>query len=180
MKKGQWLILAGLLIACQGEHPRDPATGKTRAGGMSAIKDEVSQKNVVQIAAGSRDHTTLVEALQAAELVDVLANPGPFTVFAPTNAAFEQLPKGTLEGLLKPEKKRDLRNILQYHVTLSMLSAGSFKDGQSLWMANGGNSTFSVKDGKVMVNGAQIVASIQGSNGIVHVIDAVMLPPEKK
>ena len=81
-------------------------------GGQSAVKDDVSQKNVVQVAMGSKDHTTLVAAVKAADLVDVLSNAGPFTVFAPTNAAFDKLPAGTLDGLLKPEKKEDLADIL--------------------------------------------------------------------
>jgi uncharacterized surface protein with fasciclin (FAS1) repeats len=147
---------------------------------MSAIKDDISQKTVVQIAVGSPDHTTLVVALQAAGLVDVLANPGPFTVFAPTNAAFDKLPKGTVDELLKPEKKRDLKNILQHHVTVSMYKTESFKDGQTLSMANGDQTKFSVKNGQVMIGEANIVGTVQGSNGIVHVIDAVLLPPAKK
>ena len=123
------------------------------------------------------DHTTLVKALQQADLVDALANPGPFTVFAPTNAAFDKLPAGTVDGLMKPEKKADLQNILQYHVTTSSLKADYFKDGMTISMVNGGTVTVSVKDGKVILNNsATIVASIQASNGMVHVIDAVLLP----
>lgn len=173
--------LAFHFMACQSDtKSSDSAKGESaKPGGMASIKDDMSQKNVVQIAAGSPDHTTLVTAVTAAGLADVLANPGPFTVFAPTNAAFEKLPAGTVEGLLKPDKLNDLRGVLQYHVTLSALKIESFKDGQSLWMANGGNTTFAVKDGKVTINGANIVGTVQGSNGIVHVIDAVLLPPAK-
>ena len=148
--------------------------------GQSGVKDEFSKPDVVKVAIGSKDHTTLVTAVKAAELVDVLSNTGPFTVFAPTNAAFDKLPAGTVEGLLKPEKKSDLQNILQYHVYVGVLKTENLKDGQILNMVNGDNVTVSVKDGKVMVNGATISASVPASNGIVHVIDAVLLPPAKK
>ncbi len=149
-------------------------------GGQSAVQDDASQKDVVKVAVASPDHTTLVAALQAAGYVDVLSNAGPFTVFAPTNAAFDKLPKGTVEGLLKPESKADLRNILEYHVYVGKLDQSFFKDGQTLGQVNGGKVTMAVKDGKVTVNGANIVASVPCSNGIVHVIDAVLLPPAKK
>ncbi|WP_266203963.1 fasciclin domain-containing protein [Pontibacter kalidii] len=148
----------------------------TATGGQSAVQDEESQKNVVQVAAASPDHTTLVTAVKTAGLVDVLTNAGPFTVFAPTDEAFEQLPAGTVDGLLKPEKRSDLRNILQYHVYVGVLNADRFEDGQSLGQVNGGRVTMGVKDGKVTVNGANIVASIPTSNGVIHVIDKVLLP----
>src|SRR5678810_487549 len=92
-----------------------------KSGGQEAVSDSVSQKDVVKIAVGSKDHTTLVAALKQADLVTALSNAGPFTVFAPTNAAFDKLPAGTVEGLMKDDKKDDLQNILQYHVTLSAL-----------------------------------------------------------
>jgi uncharacterized surface protein with fasciclin (FAS1) repeats len=144
------------------------------------VHDEFSQPDVVKVAEGSTDHTTLVAAVKAAELVDVLSNAGPFTVFAPTNAAFAKLPTGTVDGLLKPEKKSDLQNILQYHVFVSALKAEDLKDGQVLNMVNGDNATITRKDGKIQINGATIVASIPASNGMIHVIDAVLLPPAKK
>jgi uncharacterized surface protein with fasciclin (FAS1) repeats len=147
--------------------------------GQSSVQDDESQKDVVKVAVGSPDHTTLVTALKAAEYVDVLSNAGPFTVFAPTNAAFEKLPAGTVEGLLKPEKKGDLRTILEYHVYVGRLTAEMLQDGQVLGQASGHNATIAVKDGKVTINGANIIASIPASNGIIHVIDAVLLPPAK-
>ena len=150
------------------------------AAGQEAVADNESQPDVVKVAVGSKDHTTLVAALKQAELVTSLSNAGPFTVFAPTNAAFEKLPKETLEALMKDDKKADLQNILQYHVTTSSLKPEYFTDGQSLGMVNGDNITVSVKDGKIMLNGtATIIASIPAANGIVHVIDAVLLPPVK-
>jgi uncharacterized surface protein with fasciclin (FAS1) repeats len=141
------------------------------------VRDDDSQKNVVQVAVGSADHTTLVKAVQAAGLVDALSNAGPFTVFAPTNAAFDKLPAGTVENLLKPESKEALIDILQYHVSLGVYKAEALQDGQVLGQVNGGNITVSVKDGKVMIGGATVVASVPASNGIVHVIDGVLLPP---
>src|SRR5215510_9822377 len=100
-------------------------------GGQENVVDNESEKNVVKIALGSKDHTTLVTALKQAELVTSLTNAGPFTVFAPTNAAFDKLPAGTVDGLMKDDKKADLQNILQYHVTLSAIKAESFVDGQT-------------------------------------------------
>lgn len=145
----------------------------------AAASADEAVKDVVDVAVGSKDHTTLVTALKAADLVVSLKNPGPFTVFAPTNAAFAKLPAGTVEGLLKPEKKFDLEKILQYHVTTSVLQLKSFKDGETLGMANGRKTTLHVSQGKVMINDANIIASIPVSNGIIHVIDGVLLPPPK-
>lgn len=150
-------------------------------GGQENVNDTISQKDVVKVAVGSKDHTTLVAALKQADLVTSLSNAGPFTVFAPTNAAFDALPKGTVDDLMKPEKKEDLQNILQYHVLLSAMKAESFQDGQTLSMVNGDNVTVSVKDGKVILNNnVHIIASVQASNGIVHIVDGVLLPPAKK
>ncbi|MBK7754646.1 MAG: fasciclin domain-containing protein [Flavobacteriales bacterium] len=140
------------------------------------VKDD-SAKASVGVAVGSPDHSTLVTAVKAAELVDALSNAGPFTVFAPTNAAFDALPAGTVEGLLEPTKKSDLQDVLQYHVFVGVLKAESLRDGQTLGMVNGSNAKISVKDGKVMINDATVVASVPASNGIVHVIDKVILPP---
>ena len=137
-------------------------------------------KDIVDIAVASKDHTTLVTAVKAADYVTSLKNPGPLTVFAPTNAAFEKLPKGTLEELLKPEKKGDLEKLLQYHVTPSVYEVKWLKDGQKLGQANGGKVIIGVKNGKVTVNGANVLTSIRASNGIVHVIDAVLLPESPK
>jgi uncharacterized surface protein with fasciclin (FAS1) repeats len=184
----QWpmaMIASAMLLACGGggEQPAETSTATEAAapeGGQSTVQDEQSQKNVVGIAVGSKDHTTLVAAVQAAELVDALSNAGPFTVFAPTNAAFEALPAGTVEGLLKPEKKGDLQDILQYHVAVGVFKPEMMQDGQPLGMVNGSNVKFSVKDGKVMINDANIVAVVPASNGLVCVIDKVLLPPAAK
>jgi len=163
-----------------GTDEKQPASTELKTTGQSGVQDDMSARNVVQVAVGSAEHTTLVKAVQAAELVDALSNAGPFTVFAPTNAAFEQLPAGTVEGLLAPEKKEDLADILQYHVSLGVFKAENLTDGQVIGQVNGGNITITIKDGKTIINGtATIVTSIQASNGIVHVIDGVLLPSVK-
>ncbi len=149
-------------------------------GGQSAVQDNDSQKNVVQVAVSSPDHTTLVAAVKAAGLVDALSNAGPFTVFAPTNAAFDKLPAGTVENLLKPASKDDLADLLQYHVSLGVLKTENFTDGQTIGQVNGGNITITIKDGKPVINGnANIIATIPASNGIIYVVDNVILPPAK-
>ena len=173
-------LLASLtfLMACGSEPPAPmPSAAPPNAdGGQSTVVDNESQKNIVGVAVGSKDHTTLVAAVKAAELVDALSNAGPFTVFAPTNAAFDALPPGTVEGLLKPEKKADLQDILQYHVAVGVFKADMLHDGQKLGMVNGGNATIHIKDGKIMINDATVIATVPASNGIVHVIDKVILP----
>src|SRR5687768_5697470 len=141
-------------------------------GGQSAVQDNESAKDVVKVAAGSKDHTTLVAAVKQAELVDVLSNAGPFTVFAPTNAAFEKVPKETLTNLMKDENKAQLQDILQYHVFVGNLRTEMLQDGQTYNQVNGGNISISNKDGKIMINNtANVITTIAASNGIIHVID---------
>jgi len=143
------------------------------------VIDSTSQPNVVQVAVGSADHSTLVKAVKAADLVTSLSNAGPFTVFAPTNAAFDKLPAGTVEDLLKPEKKDALIDILQHHVYVGVLKAEQLQDGQSLGMVDGKNITIKIVNGKPLINGkANIIASVPASNGIVHVIDEVLTPAQ--
>lgn len=176
------LLLSVVLIACapKNQEQASDVTGAAPGPGQSAVVDDVSQKNVVQVAVGSADHSTLVTALKTAEYVDVLANAGPFTVFAPTNAAFDKLPAGTVEGLLKPEKKDDLRNILEYHVSVGVYKLENLQDGQTINQVNLDNITIGAKDGKYTVNGANIVATVPASNGVIYIIDQVLLPPAKK
>ena len=136
----------------------------------------VPSKNIVENAASSADHTTLVAAVQAAGLAETLSGTGPFTVFAPTNTAFTALPAGTVDNLLKPEMKKDLTKVLTYHVVSGKMMAADLKDGQKLKTVQGGNLTVSVKDGKVMINGANVtIADVVSSNGVTHVIDAVVM-----
>jgi|SRR5688572_13024173 len=145
-------------------------------GGQSTVQDSESQKNVVQIAISSPTHSTLVQAVKAAELVDALSNAGPFTVFAPVNDAFSKLPNGTLEGLMQSGQKKQLQDILEFHVAVGVYKLENLRDKQVLGMVNGDNVTFAVAEGKVTVNGATIIASLPASNGVVHVIDVVLLP----
>ena len=156
------------------------ASESSAQGGQASVVDDVSAKDVVKVAAGSKDHTTLVAAIKQAELVDALSNAGPFTVFAPTNAAFDKVGKETLDNLMKDENKAKLQDILQYHVYVGSLKTEMMTDGQTLNQVNGGNITVAVKDGKVVFNNtATIITSIPASNGIIHVIDGVLLPPSK-
>ncbi len=178
------LMIAAALTSCNNKQTSEQATttdeSAAPAAGQSAVQDDQSQKDVVKVAVGSKDHTTLVAALKAAEYVDVLSNAGPFTVFAPTNDAFAKLPAGTVEGLVKPEKKSDLRNILEYHVTTSSLKEEWLKDGMTIGMVNGGKVTVKKSaDGKIKINDVNVLAAVPASNGMVYVIDAVLLPPTK-
>ena len=146
-------------------------------------------KNIVQNAVNSKDHTTLVAAVKAAGLVPTLESKGPFTVFAPTNEAFKKLPAGTVETLLKPENKKTLTNVLTYHVVPGRLSAKDLMEkvkavgGKAmLKTVEGADLTFQMKDGKLWVidakgDTAQVtIRNVMQSNGVIHVIDTVMLP----
>jgi uncharacterized surface protein with fasciclin (FAS1) repeats len=148
-----------------------------------------AQKTVVDIAVGSKDHTTLVAAVKAADLVATLQSAGPFTVFAPTNAAFAKLPAGTVESLLKPENKATLVKILTYHVIAGSFNAAAvvkaIKDGGgsvTLKTVSGGNLVASINNGKVILTDEKgaiatvIATDLKADNGLVHVIDAVVLP----
>lgn len=135
-------------------------------------------RTVAGTAAGSKDHPTLVAALQAADLVNVLGSPGGAdTVFAPVNAAFDKRPKGTVEELLKPEKKADLARILKHHAGVPTMTVDDMPDGGTLAMADGTKVTFHKRDGKVIVDNATILASVRASNGMVHIVDSVILTP---
>jgi uncharacterized surface protein with fasciclin (FAS1) repeats len=151
-------------------------TESSVGAGQSTVKDETSNPNVVQVAVGSADHTTLVTAVTTAGLVDVLSNVGPFTVFAPVNEAFAALPDGTVESLLKPENKSKLVDILEYHVYVGVIKTNLMRDGMTLNQVNGKNIKFSKDGDKIKVNNATIIASIDASNGVIHVIDGVLLP----
>lgn len=180
MKKIGAIGLLMTLFSC-GQQPstitETAASMEELGGGQSTVNDTESEHNVVQIAVGSADHSTLVAAVKAGELVDALSNAGPFTVFAPTNAAFDKLPAGTLDDLLEPENKENLQDILQYHVYLGVISEPMILDGMKLNQVNGSDIMLNKKDGKIMVNGANVLQSVKASNGIVYVIDAVLLPP---
>ncbi|MDA1082219.1 MAG: fasciclin domain-containing protein [Gemmatimonadetes bacterium] len=167
------LSVAGILLAS--------TTATAQMADHSAMKmDKKMDNTIVDVAVANGSFTTLVAALKAADLVGALQGPGPFTVFAPTDAAFAKLPAGTVEALLKDPVK--LGAILKYHVLSGKVMAGDVIKGNGAKPAtlNGAALDIVVKSGKVYVNGAQVViADVAASNGVIHVIDAVVLPPAK-
>jgi len=148
----------------------------TKAQGQAFLKDDEATANVLDIAIGSPDHTTLVAAVQAAQLENALVNAGPLMVFAPTNEAFSKLPEGTVENLLKPENKEQLAFILKHHVTPGKYDKEFLKKFKTLGQASNEYVIVEVKGEDVYIGGAKIIASIPAGNGIVHVVDAVILP----
>ena len=178
-------VATASIAACKGkdkgagQQAAPPTTAAAPAEPPKAAPPPLDPNNIVSIAIGSKDHTTLVAALKAADYVTAVANPGPLTVFAPTDAAFAKLPAGTVETLVKPENQAQLKEILKYHATTSTWEAKDLKDGMQLGMSNGAKVTIHVApDGTITVNDAKIIASIRASNGMVHVIDGVLLPPK--
>ena len=155
-----------------------PASAKNPMVGGAAM---YSTKNIVQNAVNSRDHTTLVAAVKAAGLVETLSSKGPFTVFAPTTRAIAKLPAGTLDMLLKPENKAKLAGILTYHVVAGKVMAADVMKVKSAKSVQGGLIKVRVAGGKVMLNGTAKVAKtdIAADNGVIHVIDTVIMPPTK-
>ena len=139
-------------------------------------------KNIVENAVNSKDHTTLVAAVKAAGLVDTLEGKGPFTVFAPTNAAFNKLPAGTVDTLVKPENKAALTKILTYHVVAGKLEASDLTDGKKLKTVEGDELTVKASGGKVMLVDAKggtstvTISDVNQSNGVIHVVDTVLMP----
>ncbi|HET8827900.1 MAG TPA: fasciclin domain-containing protein [Pelobium sp.] len=180
-------VLAGATFtACNNDKVADDATDSMAMDSTAMVSEEgvmvggammVPSKNIVENASGSSEHTTLVAAVTAADLAETLSGTGPFTVFAPTNAAFEALPAGTVEGLLKPDNKGKLSQILTYHVVSGAYTAADLTDGMELTTVEGGKLTVSIKDGVVMVGGATVTtADVISSNGVTHVVDAVLMP----
>jgi len=132
---------------------------------------------IVDVAVAAGSFKTLVAAVKAAGLADTLSGKGPFTVFAPTDAAFAKLPAGTVESLLKPENKDKLKAILLYHVVAGDVKSTALKDGESVKTVGGQSLKIGIKDGVVSVNDATVTkADIEASNGVIHVIDTVLLP----
>ena len=184
-----WTLTIGLFMgfaACNSNNQANNSNNASNASesdfdlsGQASVMDEVSAKNIVQVAVGSKDHTTLVAGVKAAGLVDVLANNGPFTVFAPTNAAFDKLPEGTLDELLKPENKAKLSKIISYHAAPIIFKGDLLKDGQKMYMATGEMVNITRDGDDVFANGSKILASIDASNGVIHVVDDVLFAPEK-
>lgn len=179
------MVLAFLSLQCKDEGKQVDETSSTtvtaiqtgQKQGQAFIANDESAPNVLTIAMGSPDHTTLVAAVQAAGLENALVNAGPLMVFAPTNAAFDALPTGTVADLLKPENKAALANILKHHVTPGNYSKDFLKKFKKLGQANNQSTVVEVQGEDVFVGGAKIIASIPAGNGIVHVVDKVILPP---
>lgn len=166
---------ATVLAAAPGVHASSPspapASAKTAAPAQKA-------KTIVDVATEAGSFTTLLKALEAADLVKTLSEEGPFTVFAPTDEAFAALPKGTLDDLLKPENKEKLKRVLSYHVVSGELLSQNLKAGKVTTLAEV-PVEISIKDG-IRVNDAKVATpDLKASNGIIHVIDKVLLPPEK-
>lgn len=149
---------------------------------VSANAQTATGKDLAGSAGLSENHTTLLAALKAAGLADKASAAGPFTVFAPDNAAFEKLPDGTVATLLKPENKKMLSGILLYHVVSGAVMSSDLKDGQVISTVQGDKLTVRMKDGKVMLEDAKggmsvvTLADIKATNGVVHSIDSVLMP----
>lgn len=181
MKRMAFIAMAGGLAL----FASSAFAGNPMVGG----KEMFPQKNIVENAVNSADHTTLVAAVKAAGLVDTLQSPGPFTVFAPTNMAFEKLPAGTVETLLKPENKAMLTKVLTYHVVAGKLSASDIKKqikagkGKAMFQTVAGGTLWAMmEDGMVVLKDEKggmskvTQANVFQSNGVIHVVDTVVLP----
>jgi len=183
-------VASALLIfsACTSSETQEGGTESSNVAtdntplGQASVVDNESDPNILQVAIGSPDHTTLVAAVQAAHIEHVLVNAGPLTVFAPTNAAFDKLPEGTVDTLLKPENVGDLATILTRHAAPGSYNIEALKKearkGRKLYMATGDYFEVTTEGDDVYVNGVKVLASIQTSNGIVNVVDEVLLPKE--
>jgi uncharacterized surface protein with fasciclin (FAS1) repeats len=144
---------------------------------VSALPATAGGKDIVDIAVSDGNFKTLVAAIQAAGLVETLKGKGPFTVFAPTDEAFNKLPAGTVESLLKPENKEKLRSILLYHVVAGDVTAAKIMKMSSAKTLDGQEIKIAVVGGMVMVNDARVIkADVMASNGVIHVIDTVLIP----
>ncbi|MBL1212611.1 MAG: fasciclin domain-containing protein [Ignavibacteriae bacterium] len=176
------------LFACNSGGEEQPSNSSNNLEdntpkGQASVVDNVSAKNILQVAMGSDDHTTLVAAVEAAEIEHVLVNAGPLTVFAPTNAAFDALPEGTVASLLEPENKEKLAFILTNHAAPGSFNIESLKKeskkGRKIYTAAGEYLEVVVEGKDVTVGGAKVLGTIQTSNGIINVVDNVILPTEK-
>lgn len=177
-------FMSVLMFMCT---PKDSQTAEVATAeatshpkGQASVVDNVSDKNILQVAAGSKDHTTLVAAVEAAQIEHVLVNAGPLTVFAPTNKAFEALPEGTVENLLKPENKGQLATILTRHAAPGSFNLEALKKesskGRKLYMATGDYLEITIEGDKIFVGGAEVIATVPTSNGIIQVVNQVILP----
>lgn len=170
-------VLSVFTFAACGETETDATETDMDMEEVVEEEPETPANSIVDIAISSPDHSTLVSALQAAGLVETLQGDGPFTVFAPTNDAFAALPAGTVDNLLKPENEEMLTSILTYHVVSGSVMAGDLSDGQTITTLQGDELTVSIENGTVMINEATVTTpNLEGSNGVIHVIDGVLMP----
>ncbi|KQW19517.1 beta-Ig-H3/fasciclin [Afipia sp. Root123D2] len=177
---GALALTASVVVPVQAKDKmmKSEMSGAVMVGGAAMFPS----KNIVQNAVNSKDHTTLVAAVKAAGLVDTLSGPGPFTVFAPTNAAFGKLPKGTVETLVKPESKATLTKILTYHVVPGKLSAADLTDGKKLTTVEGETLTVKHDGNKIWIVDAKggksqvTIPDVNQSNGVIHVVNTVLMP----
>ena len=186
MKLSFLLVPALIMFGCgtgnQGgeEASSNESTTVSHPKGQASVEDDESAKNILQVAIGSEAHTTLVAAVQAAEIEHVLVNAGPLTVFAPTNDAFAALPEGTVQNLLKPENKATLAEILTRHAAPGSFDQAALKKeaekGRKIYTATGDYFEVVVNGDEISVGGAKILATIPTSNGIINVVDKVILP----
>lgn len=176
------IALVAALAACSSadtaEAPSESFDAESNRG-QAYVVDENSEPNILNIALASEDHATLVAAVQAAEMENILVNAGPLTVFAPTDEAFAQLPEGTLDELLKPENKQTLYNIVASHASPGNFTVDRLANESRLYQATGHYVDVEVRDGATYVNGSRILASVPATNGIVHVVDKVFLVAAK-
>lgn len=176
------LLGGGVFLATRGDDKKADTKPATSASTTADTMDKKTEKNIVEIAAGDTQFSTLVAAVKAAGLAETLSGTGPFTVFAPTNAAFDKLPAGTVDSLLKPESLDTLKSILTYHVVPAAAMSSDLKDGQELTTVQGAILTVGIKDGVVTLTDAKggvstvTKADIKASNGYIHVIDTVVMP----
>ena len=184
-----FLVVGAVVTSCQ----KKAEASKNMTDSTAMAKDStaaiVQTPNIVGVAAANADFSTLVTAVKAAGLVETLSGPGPFTVFAPTNAAFAKLPAGTVDGLLKPENLAKLKAVLTYHVVAGKFDAAAVTDAINknngkftVTTVQGGKIDLSLKDGKVMLTDANggtamvVTADVPASNGVIHAIDTVVMP----
>ena len=183
-------VLLGIMTISCGQKKQAESTEMKDSTAIAMDTTVVAETpNIVAVAAGNADFSTLVTAVKAAGLVETLSGAGPFTVFAPNNAAFAKLPAGTLDGLLKPENVDKLKALLTYHVVAGKFDAAAVTDAinknngkYSVATVQGGTIVLSLKDGKVMLTDAKggtstvVLADVGASNGVIHAIDTVVMP----
>ncbi|MBO6577251.1 MAG: fasciclin domain-containing protein [Rhodothermales bacterium] len=170
-----WIVTVSLLVLAGCQQSAPDAGSQQAYEGPKLNFASNSKPNVLEIAVSSADHSTLVAAVQAAGLEAVLVSAGPLTVFAPTDAAFGALPDGTLDELLKPENKQALTKIVTAHAAPGTFKGALLRNGDRLYMATGDFATIEERSDGMYVHGAKILGTVDGSNGVVHVVDKVLL-----